>query len=115
MFDVELIQREEFGAWSVKLKNNSDGLYYWVDVHIDRVGTTYGDIVQEWNQYIFHTDNDEDQHRMEVQDDATSYDFAQSEALSALLAASEIIERDDGYYEINEAPAWWGRTVEIIF
>lgn len=113
MFTVECIQRDEFGSWGVKLRNSADGLYYWMDAYIIWEGNNYGDINFEWNQYIFRTDLDEDQHRMDVQDE--NFSEAHDEAFSALVAASEVIERDDGYYEVNEARAHWNAVVEIRF
>lgn len=51
---------------SVQIYDEKTKLAYWVDVNED----SYGDIITDWNQYIFYLTDAEDVIRRDRQDDA---------------------------------------------
>jgi hypothetical protein len=70
------IEEQIFGEddiwYSVKLHNNNDDLDYWLDAQYDK----YGDLVVEWNQYIFYN-NRTDKWRERVQDNIANFNSAE--------------------------------------
>ena len=60
--DVEAVDNK---GYSVAIKIKSNGMIFWIDYIKED-----GDVVGDWNQYIFNTDNEEDKIRQAIQ---TSY------------------------------------------
>lgn len=60
--DVEAVDNKDY---SVAIKIKSNGMIFWIDYIKED-----GDVVGDWNQYIFNTDNEEDKIRQAIQ---TSY------------------------------------------
>ena len=50
--DVEAVDNK---GYSVAIKIKSNGMIFWIDYIKED-----GDVVGDWNQYIFNTDNEED-------------------------------------------------------
>lgn len=51
----------------------------WMDVYV-----TDGDVLCDWNQYIFRTDNSNDVARSEFQDDVSNFELLSSLAVEKL-------------------------------
>ena len=110
-FNPEAVEytADDNNGWSVKIKDQKSGMDFWVDVWID---TNYNDVSVEWNQYIFDTNNANDNLKNAVQENNSVFDLATSEAIN-YLQEQNIIEQDDkaNWYVVYHTPA--GEFYEI--
>lgn len=110
-FNPEAVEytADDNNGWSVKIKDQKSGMEFWVDVWVD---TNYNDVETEWNQYIFDTNNDNDNLKNAVQENSSVFDLATSEAIN-YLQEQNIIEQDDkaNWYVVYHTPA--GEFYEI--
>jgi hypothetical protein len=93
-----------FGAWSVALERDDDGLIYWVDVWID---SKHRDINADWQTHIVNTTTSEDAHREQVQEDNDEFDMATSEAICFLEHILEAVQDDSGNWYCNISTRNW--------
>ena len=110
-FNPEAVEytADDNNGWSVKIKDKNSEMEFWVDVWVD---TNYNDVETEWNQYIFDTNNDNDNLKNAVQENSSVFDLATSEAIN-YLQEQNIIEQDDkaNWYVVYHTPA--GEFYEI--
>lgn len=99
-YKMDRIERDHYG-FAVRFNVIEETQrFYWMDVEIDK----WGDVVCEWNQYIFRTKPaydpmvKEDLARMAFQDDPDNYDELSSAAIGALEDFGHIRRNDDGTY-----------------
>lgn len=71
---MEAIRQDESGSVLVRANN---GLQVWVDVWEDD-----GELMADWNKYIFHLNNKEDVKIKKFQEDNGNFDEATSVAIS---------------------------------
>jgi hypothetical protein len=69
----------------------ANGLKVWLDISI-----VDNDVVVEWNQYIFHTNDPDDLKVRDFQDDPDNYDMASSMAINALEVEGYIKQDNNG-------------------
>ena len=82
---------DEYVVISVRVYDRSTRRWYWIDY--EREGT---DIVGDWNQYIFFTDNEDDNIRNERQQDIDTYVWMEDEGRMVLFALDFILYDDNG-------------------
>ncbi len=103
-FNPEAVEytADDNNGWSVKIKDKNSEMEFWVDVWVD---TNYNDVETEWNQYIFDTNNDNDNLKNAVQENSSVFDLATSEAIN-YLQEQNIIEQDDkaNWYVVYHTP-----------
>lgn len=103
-FNPEAVEytADDNNGWSVKIKDKNSEMEFWVDVWVD---TNYNDVETEWNQYIFDTNNDNDNLKNAVQENNSVFDLATSEAIN-YLQEQNIIEQDDkaNWYVVYHTP-----------
>lgn len=63
----------------------------WMDVYVQD-----GDVLCDWNQYIFMTDNSNDVARSEFQDDVNNFELLSSLAVSKLQEENIIRQDENG-------------------
>lgn len=83
----------DINDYSVLIKDKNSKFQAWIDTWVDNK-----DIDQDWNQYIFHTDDINDRIQKAVQEDDNVFDLACNEALSYLQKKGLIIQGDDGWW-----------------
>ena len=83
----------DINDYSVLIKDKNSKFQAWIDTWVDNK-----DIDQDWNQYIFHTDDVNDRIQKAVQEDDNVFDLACNEALSYLQKKGLIIQGDDGWW-----------------
>lgn len=71
---------EQDGYYTVTLERSQDKRRYCMDVAVE----SSKDISADWNQYIFHKNNQDDMEREQVQDDIDEYLDASNEAVNYL-------------------------------
>ena len=103
--------RQSFGAWSVALERDDDGLVYWVDVWVDE---RYGDINADWHVHIVDTPTSEDVHREQVQEDNDEFDMATSEAICFLEYFNEARQTDKGLWYCPITTEVWQRGAVYV-
>lgn len=80
----------------VQLVNEKDGLLYWYDIYFRD-----GELVGDWNQYIFLRSSSEDMHRQEVQEDPENCEEAFYEAKDFLERHGYVVCKD-GVWDIGD-------------
>ena len=80
-------------GFSVLVQDRNSKWQAWVDVWVDE---EYKDVNTEWNQYIFYNSDESDILSQALQDDDTIYDYATSEAISALEKKGYIYQDENG-------------------
>jgi hypothetical protein len=91
-------EEDPFGCLSVQVRNDEDKRKYWIDVWIDE---KYHDVDVDWNQYIFHLDDEEDVIRKQTQEVADNFDEATAEAVCLLELENKIYQDENGnWYKV---------------
>jgi hypothetical protein len=89
-------------GFSVRITHDSISLGFWVDVWIDK-----GDILTDWNQYIFDTTNEIDILRDQIQSDCDIYDIFTSVAIDHLINQNLI-------YQSTYSGEWYDNLANVI-
>lgn len=87
--DVKPIKHDDSNA--VLVKDLSTGFEAWVDVQVDNQ-----DVIADWNQYIFHLNDDNDLRARVIQSSAWVFDMFTSCAIEYLEAVGLLTQDENG-------------------
>lgn len=83
-------------GWSVHIYDKEEDFSAWVDVWID---TDHKDVVTDWNQDIFYTNDEYEVFKMLHQENADVYELFTSIAIDVLVERGYIRQNIDGEWE----------------
>lgn len=90
-FDGREASGDSKDGYSVQVFDKVSKMAFWLDVYIsDR------DVACDWNQYIFHTDDEDDMKRQKMQENCDFFSDAESAACAYLEKIGAIIQDENG-------------------
>jgi len=93
-YNPYVIKYEDNGGYfSVLIKDKNSDFKTWIDIWVEQY-----DILSEWNQSSYNTNNLNDIIKKGVEDDGDIISMTEGVAISKLLEDSMIYEDDDKYY-----------------